>query len=224
MFIVSDFDGTLAEFSVDPDAVAVNRRSIEALTRLSEVHRVAILSGRSLEALRRLLVDAPTSIILAGSHGAETAGVEVSPSEEERQVLEAVGRELGEIAGRFPGAHVEVKPFSRVFHTRPIADTAAAARAADEATALMSSFPGEVKLGKEVVEFSVAAATKGTWISANRLPGEQVVFLGDDVTDEDGFAALLPGDRGVKVGPGDTAASERVADVEAVADFLEGLR
>jgi trehalose 6-phosphate phosphatase len=49
-----------------------------------------------------------------------------------------------------------------------------------------------------------------------------VLFAGDDVTDEDGFAVLRPeaGDLGIKVGTGETAAQFRVADERAVATLL----
>jgi trehalose 6-phosphate phosphatase len=47
------------------------------------------------------------------------------------------------------------------------------------------------------------------------------VFVGDDVTDEDGFrAAERLGGYGVKVGPGPTAARYRIAEVGLVHDWL----
>jgi trehalose-6-phosphatase len=50
-----------------------------------------------------------------------------------------------------------------------------------------------------------------------------VAFVGDDRTDEEVFAALGPTDLGVRVGPGDTAASHRLADPQAVLAFLRSL-
>ena len=61
-------------------------------------------------------------------------------------------------------------------------------------------------------------------ILRERTGATGVVFLGDDVTDEDGFRALhQPPDVGVKVGEGDTAAVVQLADVDAVAHFLTEL-
>jgi trehalose 6-phosphate phosphatase len=52
---------------------------------------------------------------------------------------------------------------------------------------------------------------------AGRLP----VFAGDDVTDEDGFAAVRElGGFGVKVGPGASTAAHRVPDVAALVEWL----
>jgi trehalose 6-phosphate phosphatase len=49
-----------------------------------------------------------------------------------------------------------------------------------------------------------------------------VLYLGDDVTDEDAFTALEDGVT-VKVGEGPTAARHRVADLAGVHDLLERL-
>jgi trehalose 6-phosphate phosphatase len=47
-----------------------------------------------------------------------------------------------------------------------------------------------------------------------------VLYAGDDVTDEDGFARLRGDDIGIKVGEGETAAQFRVADPATVAQVL----
>jgi trehalose 6-phosphate phosphatase len=46
------------------------------------------------------------------------------------------------------------------------------------------------------------------------------VYLGDDVTDEDAFAALAPPAVTVKVGPGETVARYRLPDIDAVVAYL----
>ena len=135
--------------------------------------------------------------------------------------------EIQEIIARHPGAELEIKPFQRVLHLRALElqDPDAAAAAYAEGVALSADgFPKTT--GKCVVEFSATRATKGTWIEGlrDRVGATAVVFLGDDTTDEDGFAVLnQPPDVGVKVGEGETHAQLRVADVHAVSDFLEQL-
>ncbi len=87
-----------------------------------------------------------------------------------------------------------------------------------------ATWPGvHATAGKEVLELAVQRVDKGSAINALRPDGGVVLFVGDDVTDERGFAALRPDDIGVKVGPGDTAAQYRVADVPAVGDLLAAL-
>ena len=64
-----------------------------------------------------------------------------------------------------------------------------------------------------MLEFSVRSTTKGEAVEhLRRYTGADAVFYaGDDVTDEDAFAALLPHDVGVKSGEGPTEAAFRVA-------------
>ena len=49
------------------------------------------------------------------------------------------------------------------------------------------------------------------------------MYLGDDVTDEDAFGALCPGDVAVKIGEGETVARYRVADVPGAVALLDRL-
>jgi trehalose 6-phosphate phosphatase len=83
--------------------------------------------------------------------------------------------------------------------------------------------------GKMVVEFQPRRADKGRAIAAFLAEppflGRQPVFLGDDTTDEDGFAEIRRrGGVAVRVGPfnGATAANYRLPTVEAVLAWLAG--
>ena len=72
---------------------------------------------------------------------------------------------------------------------------------------------------------AVVQVSKGAAIDTlrTRLGADAVLFVGDDVTDETAFARLRPGDVGVKVGEGETAAEYRVSTPEDVTDVLEAL-
>jgi len=73
--------------------------------------------------------------------------------------------------------------------------------------------------GKAVLDLAVTDVNKG--VALDRMRGDAAVFFaGDDVTDETAFARLRPGDVGVKVGDGETAAAHRVPDPAALADLL----
>ena len=147
-------------------------------------------------------------------------------SPEQSAFLARAEAHIRDIMVRFPGANIEVKPFQRVLHVRGLSQQdPAAAQAAVDAALELDTGDFFRTLGKNVVEFSATASTKGTWLTQLRqqVGATCVVFLGDDVTDEKGFAALMPDDVGVKVGAGDTAADLRLADIEAVADFLTQL-
>lgn len=227
LLVVSDFDGTLAGFSTEVMDVPVNERSTSALAQLSLLPDtfVAILSGRDLDSLTQLVhLDAP--VMLVGSHGAESSSSPITLNDDELAVLKEATRRLEAVAERYPGSFVEHKPFHRVFHTRPVKDDAARETARSEAREILADLGGTVSDGKELVEFAVVDITKGTWIDAVReqLNCDCVVFVGDDVTDEHGFAALGERDLGIKVGDGDTKAHARIDDsLDAVADVFDEL-
>ncbi|RSZ65081.1 trehalose-phosphatase [Corynebacterium hylobatis] len=226
LLVVSDFDGTLAGFSTDIYAVPVNRDSLAALTRLAGMPatHVALLTGRHLAGLAQVCALQPP-VVLAGSHGSESAEHAVALTDEMRGQLREVEEALAGFAAQ-PGAVIEAKPFQRVAHVAELAatDQAAAERLLDEVAAI--EVPGvRVTRGHNIVEFSVSTATKGTWLAAEieRVQPAVTVFIGDDTTDEDGFRVLRPNDVGIKVGAGDTAATERLADIPAVAEWLTSL-
>src|SRR5690606_20911989 len=80
--------------------------------------------------------------------------------------------------------------------------------------------------GKCVFELKPRGASKGEVIRAFMAEppfnGRQPVFLGDDLTDEAGFAVVNAlGGRSIKIGSGPTVAGERLASVAAVGEWLE---
>jgi trehalose 6-phosphate phosphatase len=82
--------------------------------------------------------------------------------------------------------------------------------------------------GKQVLEIRPDHGDKGTAIAAfmDEPPfrGKTPVFVGDDVTDEDGFIKVNElGGVSVKVDQGETSARFRLADTSAVISWLEEL-
>lgn len=227
LLVVADFDGTLAGITTDPYNVPVNLDSLAALTRLAGLPAttVAVLSGRHLNGLAQVckLTD---PVITVGSHGAESSSHGISLSEEQQTALEHIEQQLRVVLSPYPRTFVETKPLQRVAHVAALAaeDPSLAAEVLERAAAI--DHPGATRsFGKNIVEFSVATANKGTWLSAEkqRLAATATIFIGDDTTDEDGFRVLGDADLGVKVGEGDTAATHRVADLNEVAAFLQSL-
>jgi trehalose-phosphatase len=186
---------------------------------------VAVVSGRAIENLERF--GFPETFMVAGSHGAERRGTPfTSLSTAESRRLDRL-RMLAERAAIEAGAGswVESKPTSVVLHVRE-ADPEMAAKALDALSHLAGLVSGaQVKRGHRVVELATRPASKAAAIAAMRLdvPPASVVFLGDDVTDEDVFAALTNGDLGIRVGPGDTAAARRLGDPNDVLTFVRRL-
>lgn len=216
LLVCLDFDGTLAELDPDPYAVRLHPGAEDAIRRLAALPgtEVAVLTGRHLAGIRRVLPpDLPATLV--GSHGAEP-GPELSPADQ--RYLERIERELRAIAA--PPAYVEVKPYQRVLHVAPVEDAEQARAILDAARRLDARTVTE---GKNVLEFTAVDITKGTWLAEHKRAFDATVFAGDDDTDETALAVLGPGDLGIKVGDKPSAAALRLADVDAMADFLTQL-
>ncbi|MEH0110504.1 trehalose-phosphatase [Tersicoccus sp. MR15.9] len=228
LLVCMDFDGTLAPLTdraEDARALPSASTALAGLNTLPET-RTALVSGRALASLRDVASPDERTLLIA-SHGAETwLGPEAAPLElddRQRRLLETVTGTIRRIVEAHPGSSLEEKPAGAVLHTRraaPEVDEAATA----EALRVLDGMDGvHVMQGKKVVEASVVSASKGDGLATLRdLTGATgILFAGDDVTDEAGFAALASGDVGVKVGDGQTAAAYRTDDPEHVAVLLE---
>ena len=224
LLVACDYDGTLAPIVEDPADARPVRESLVALRALAALPNthVAVISGRALSDLAELSgLDGP--VLLVGSHGSEfdqdfTRSLSPAQTALRQRVLD----EMHRIASRNPGFRVEAKPASIAFHYRSV-PPALADEALAELAAGAAGWEGvHVKRGKMVLELAVVHTSKGDAIDTlrHRVGAGAVLYLGDDVTDEDAFARLQGPDVAVKAGPGDTGAAHRVADAVEVARRL----
>ncbi|GAA4157320.1 hypothetical protein GCM10022286_08830 [Gryllotalpicola daejeonensis] len=236
LLVALDFDGVMAPLVDDPSTSRITPAGAAALERLRALPAtwVAFVSGRPLGELARLTESGPDAL-LVGSHGVEVSIrgelADVALTDDERARMARLEAALTELVTAVPRARLEHKPVGFGVHTRRVEHTELVAplqRAAREAADSIGGFT--TRAGKDIVEFSVRAVTKGDGVRMLRelLTAEEnapttVLYAGDDVTDEDAFAVLEPGDLGVKVGEGETAATARVADVAAFAELLSRL-
>jgi trehalose 6-phosphate phosphatase len=230
LLVALDFDGVLAplvEHADDARPLPGSAAAVRDLAALPDTF-TAMISGRALDSLRRAATPEPETLLI-GSHGAEAwTGPNAQPLQltpEQAQLLARARAAVEEVAGSHPGTWLETKPAGVVLHTRSAADDIAAA-ATEAARARLSAIDGvQITDGKRVLETSVVHTNKGEGIRTLRTltSAAAVLFAGDDVTDENGFAALLPGDLGVKIGPGETRASYRVDSPEAFTEVLQTL-
>lgn len=211
LLLASDYDGVLAPLVGDPSAAVPAPGAADALARLAEVDgvTVALVSGRGVDDLQRTSgLTGPYRWV--GSHGAEFDGPLTGPLAARRDALAELLRPL--VDGT-PGALLEVKPASVAVHVRQVVDRSAAAGLLAEAEHRVDSSL-TLKPGKEVLEIAVTDADKGSALVRLRdeLGASAVLYLGDDVTDEDAFRALGPDDVTVKIGDGETTARYRVGE------------
>lgn len=224
LLVATDFDGTLAPIVSEPELAEADRAALLALKTLAGLPQthVAIISGRSLSDLAQRTRSVENARLIGG-HGSEFERASTIPSASDAaHLLNRIAAFLSELVRSVPGVRIERKPDALALHYRKADE-----RAAETAQAMIAegpaTWPGvHVRHGKKVIELGVVATDKGVALRRMRqqVGATAVLFIGDDITDEDAFATLSPEDVGVKVGPGETSAAFRAADSAEVAALL----
>ncbi len=222
-------DGTLLDIAATPDAVVVDAALPVLLQDVRDAlgGALALVSGRSLEQLDALF--APNSWAAAGLHGLERrdASGRIHRVAEADPALDEARVALADVVARAPGALLEDKGRSIAVHYRSAPALAHVLRRELKAIAARLGEDFHVLEGRRVLELKPVAATKARAIEAflaeapfaGRLP----MFIGDDVTDLDGFAAVEAAG-GVSIAVGDRVeAMMRVASPRDVRVLLSDL-
>ncbi len=240
ILLLMDYDGTLTPIVERPELAVLSEETRDLLRRLAQQRgiKVGIVSGRALADLKsKVSID---GIIYAGNHGLEMEGPGVSfinpLAEEMKPVIRIMHHVLSKTLGSIKGVFVENKGLTLSVHYRMVED--------DKAKEVASTFgrvveiaeaSGQVKVtsGKKVYEVRPAIDwDKGRAIKllmkkygkGGRESGLLPIYLGDDRTDEDGFATIEKYQNGISVYVGeerqDSAARYFLKSTEEVAKFL----
>jgi trehalose 6-phosphate phosphatase len=223
-----DVDGTLLEIAATPDAVKVPAalRNTLHLASAREHGALALISGRCISELDRLF--APYVFAAAGQHGLERRdahGKFMRPPVEV-ELLQTARAALVELQMRHNGLLLEDKGTALALHYRLVPKLEPMVRASMAAIAAPLTGKFLVREGKCVLELAPAGVSKRTailsFMSEFPFQGRIPVFVGDDVTDEDGFEAVNEMDGfSIRVGaPGKTHARYGFSSVSAVVTWL----
>ncbi|MFD5214644.1 trehalose-phosphatase [Microbacterium sp. NPDC058345] len=237
LVIALDFDGTASELVGDPMAARAVPEVADALAALAALPEttVAFVSGRSLVHLREITEHHDGSpVALAGSHGAQywfpgegevdvAGAADTTADVDADELREALSDEIETLLGDFPGMRLERKTLGLGIHGRradPVVEQRAFS-AVDEVMAQRAAH-WRRRTGDRILEYSSRHEGKDVAITRLRekYDAAAILFAGDDVTDEDALRALRPGDLGVRVGPGETAAALRVDSPQQIAQLL----
>jgi len=223
-----DFDGTLVELASTPDGIFVPRSVPDILAALRRATNgaVAVVSGRGIDNIDSFLQmpDLP----VAGMHGAErrdsNGDVQRIGFNDER--LLRMEHALEKVVNANPGMLLEIKGAALALHYRNAADREPVARAATEKLVAQYADAYVLQPGKMVYEIKPKDVDKGRAVRAYMaeppFTGRKPVFIGDDLTDEKGFAVVNEFDGlSIKIGPGDTVARARIESVELLLDWLQ---
>ncbi|HEX7711024.1 MAG TPA: trehalose-phosphatase [Sphingomonadaceae bacterium] len=202
-----DFDGTLVEIAPTPETILVPAGLAGRLESLSHRlgGRLALVSGRSTANIAAHL--GTLAVARAGSHGVERVNAQGRPIGPDPAPLPAeLANAMRSFAAGHPGVEYEAKSLGAALHYRAAPQHEHAAITFAERQAVSHGL--WVKLGKCVVELVNRGVDKASAVRAfmaeEPFAGALPVFIGDDVTDEDGFrAARELGGFGIVVGARD---------------------
>ncbi|MGF1474856.1 MAG: trehalose-phosphatase [Geminicoccaceae bacterium] len=230
-----DYDGTLTPIVDRPALALLSDPMRDTLERLAEVATVAIVSGRDLADLRRLV--ALDKLYYAGSHGFEIGGPGSQRAVAEHgaeyfPVLDAAEVELKSRLGSIEGVLIERKRLSLAVHYRLVADAdrpqvkAITDKVVDTHAGLRRTLGKMVYDLQPDIDWHKGRAVRSL-LETLGLGGDDVLtlYIGDDITDEDAFRELQENGLGivVKGAVQMTWASFVLADTDEVAAFLQAL-
>ena len=229
-----DIDGTLLDIADRPDRVAVPAELVAALAEAEQKlgGALALVSGREFDEIDRLF--RPLKLRAAAVHGAELRfDPNASPlrSPGTTELPTSLWNGLTNVLRGFPGTFAENKRYSFTVHYRLAREAEASLREA--VVRLIQSEPQiavEVMKARRAVELKAPGYDKGravaAFLSVPPFLGRTPIYIGDDKTDEAGFAAVSSrGGFAYSVGrrrPGASGVFARPSDVrEWLAAFAE---
>jgi trehalose 6-phosphate phosphatase len=229
--IFLDFDGTLAPIVDYYEDATISSETRSILEKLAVVHPLAIISGRGLGDVEQRVGIA--GIYYAGSHGFEIRGPNGFLKEQEDAkhslpVLDEIQEQVSSKLKLIEGSHIERKKYALAIHYRQVDE----ALQRDVVDLLSETVEGRkhvtISHGKKVIEVKPDLDWhKGKAVEMILTEFEKerdalfVLYIGDDLTDEDAFQTIregigiLVGDHGER-----TAAHCHLEDVDEVNEFL----
>jgi alpha,alpha-trehalase len=213
LFLCLDFDGTLSEIVPHPaDALPLSGvgEVLSALARDPARIRVAIISGREVAEVRRML-GVERGILFAGTHGLEIVGADgvsrLAPGVEAAEADLAAARAwLARNVATTDGFVIEDKRAAIAVHYRMVEPALARERCAALQNFVETRAPGlRILRGKMIDELLPRGiGGKGSAIRVllreAAVPESVPVYFGDDTTDEDAFEQIRDDGIGVLVG------------------------
>ena len=221
-----DIDGTLVEFTDTPSQTFADDEIKVLLTHLLQRldGAVALVSGRAISTMDQLF--APLLLPAAGLHGVErrdAAGTLHGAKFEDHRLARA-RRALALLADTYPGTIIEDKGRNIAVHFRLAPQFGELVLRSVQAIAAPLAEDYQLQDGVMMVEIKPRGFNKGSAVSSfMREPpfaGRRPVFVGDDLTDRDGFEAVEAAG-GMSVSVGDRVTGQyKLADVEGVRRWL----
>jgi trehalose 6-phosphate phosphatase len=224
-----DVDGTLIELTDSPLETFADSELKTLLGHVAERlgGAVALVSGRSIHYLDGLF--APLRLPAAGLHGVErrkASGALHGASFVDTQLTQA-RTAVNALVAAHPGTSVEDKGRTIAVHFRMAPEHEAVIRQSLDTIAKPLGSNYHIQEGNRVLEIKPRGFTKATAIKAfmREAPfsGRKPVFIGDDLTDQDGFR-LVEDQDGISIAVGERVHGQfRLENAAAVRRWLQGI-
>jgi len=237
--VLLDFDGTLAEFDLDPATITLTPARqilLQSLSRRADLS-AGLVSGRRIDDLRERIPSAP-SMFLAGLHGLEIEGPGIHFAHHAVTLaapgLSLLSKDLRRAVKPLAGVFVEDKTYSIVMHVRGASKADrqhAITRFNALAEPLLSEGTVRLQPGDQVfellpnVDWAKGDAVRAIIRQIETDTRETVwpVYIGDDATDEDAFEEIGTNGLTIAVGKRPARASFQIDDPAAVECFLRAI-
>ena len=191
-----DVDGTLLDLAARPDEVVTPAGLVTTLARAERklAGALALISGRSIDDVDHIF--APLRLRASGVHGAEirldpeASTTPTAAADLPQSLLAALRRAVEP----FPGVFVENKRFSFTVHYRLAPSAERPLRKIIKQLVDSNPIVVDVMDAHYAIEIKSPSFDKGsaiaTFLSTATFQGRTPIFVGDDTTDESGFALV----------------------------------
>jgi trehalose 6-phosphate phosphatase len=191
-----DVDGTLLDLAARPDDVVTPAGLVTTLEGAERklAGALALISGRSIDDIDHLF--APLRLRVSGVHGAEIrfdpdgSTAPAVASDLPQSLLAALRRAVEP----FPGVFVENKRFSFTVHYRLAPSAERQVRDIVKQVVDSTSIVVDIMDAHYAIEIKSPCFDKGgaiaTFLATSTFRGRKPIFVGDDTTDESGFALV----------------------------------
>jgi len=232
-----DYDGTLTPIVKDPEKAYLSEDMRGILEKLANRTQVCMVSGRAMQTVKDFVK--LENVVYAGSHGFNISGpgnmhMEPKGGKNALESLNEVEIMLNNKIRSIENVYIERKKYAIAIHYRNIKNKDDVAEVKEQVKKIIDDFENlKWDSGRKLLEVKPNINWhKGKailWlIEKLNFDSEEYVpfFIGDDVTDEDGFVALKNKGITVKVNSHGkkTNAQYRLENVEEVKTFLDTLK
>ena len=226
-----DYDGTLISFASTPEKARPDKKLLQLLNRISrkQGNELVLISGRDKQTLENWFGSLEVNLVAEHGVWLKRRGGDWFTMESLKEDWKREIRPILDLyVDRTPGALLEEKDFSLVWHYRRVDSDLASIRVAelkDNLIHLTENRDLEIMDGNKVIEIKHAGINKGSaalrWL--NRRKWDFIMAVGDDVTDEDIFLAVPDDAYTIKVGLHLSRARYNLDSYRNVRNLLEEL-